>query len=184
MKLFMVIRKVGGTFISKNFAPKIPVRILEPFITRYIKAISACGVTTEMSCDGNYTREKGLQRIFIELKLGPAILWYKIICQRCLDGRFNLQWHELYTKIFFDKKDKWQTYIELNRAAEFLYKHRIEIRAIRRKACDSITDEMLKTLSEEALDKFFSERANKLFDELIFGVKPKIDINNDRVHCE
>ena len=156
-------------FISNSHAPKVPLRILEPFVGRYVKAVSACGVATSMSCDGNhsYLSERNISRIFVEFRRQPNSLWHKIICKRLLVGRFDLNWScsQKWLEIKFDKADKWRTYTEFNRAAEFLYNNRIKIRQIRREAADGITTSMERHLSSDELVKIFSERANKLFDE-------------------
>ena len=149
-------------FLHESFAPKVPLKILEPFVGRYIKSISACGVSTCGSCDGNHPNAN---RILIDFTAEPHRLWHEIICKRLLVKRFNLRWknHE-YSAIKFNKTDKWQTYTEFNRAGEFLYNNRIKIRQIRRAASDGITASMARHLSSEELAKIFSERANKLFD--------------------
>lgn len=150
-------------FIHNSFAQKVPVKILEPFVARYVKAISACGVQTWLSCDGNHIGKHG---ILIEPEAGAPALWHKIICKKCLAEKFNLRWNEGYDKIELNQMTKWKIYIELNRAAEFLYNHRLEIRAIRRKASDEIINNMTKKLSDAELAEMFERNANKLFDDL------------------
>lgn len=155
-------------FINESFAPKVPLRLLEPFIGRYVKAISACGVQTHGSCDGNHIGWNE-QKIYIEISGEPDDLWHEIICKRLLDDRFKLSWkHDCSTwKILLNKIDKWKIYTELNRAGEFLYNNRIKIRQIRREALSGITNSMARHLSSEELAAIFSERANKLFDEFL-----------------
>lgn len=170
-KIFYKDNRIGGEagsngetwkkFLHNSLAPKVPVGILEPFVARYVKAISACGVTTWLSCDGNHI---GKHKILIECEGAPNIIWHEIICKRCLADKFYLRRDGSYSEISFN--NKWKTYIELNRAAEFLYNHRIEIREIRRKASDGINNFMAKNLSNAELAQLFSERANKLFDDL------------------
>ena len=150
-------------FVHNSFAPKISVRCLEPFVARYVKAISACGVATWCSCHGNHPNRN---KILIDFTAEPHRLWHEIICKRLLDKRFKFKWNHEYTAaIYFNKRDKWKKYIELNRAAEFLYNNRIKIREIRREASDGISNSMTRQLSSEELAKIFSERANKLFDD-------------------
>lgn len=150
-------------FLYNSYAPKVPLRLLEPFIGRYVKAISACGVGTCGSCDGNHPNS---QRIYVDFRNEPHRVWHEIICKRCLAEIFNLNWSREYSVIEFDNANKWQTYAELNRAAEFLYNNRLTIKQIRRQASDGISRKMAKTLSGNELAQIFSERANKLFDEV------------------
>lgn len=152
-------------FLYYNFAPKVPVVLLEKFIARYVKAISACGVQTRSSCDGNHNDRRG-RKLSIEISGEHYALWHKIICKKCLADKFNLHRNEGYDKIELNQMTKWKTYIELNRAAEFLYNHRLEIRAIRRKASDEIINNMTKKLSDAELAEMFERNANKLFDDL------------------
>lgn len=153
-------------FVHDSCAPKIPLSYLEPFIGRYVKAISACGVQTHGSCDGNHP-DRRPQRLYIEVSGKPDSVWHEIICRRCLDKRFKLNWRHEYDsfKIKFTKANKWQTYVELNRAAEFLYNNRILLRQIRREASDAIGLRMARTLPQDELSQIFSERANELFDK-------------------
>ena len=173
-KIFYRHNRIGGEalcngygwekFVRDTYAPKVAVSDLEPFIARYVKAISACSVNTWLSCHGNHL-ERNSQRILIDFTSKPDRLWHEIICKRLLDGRFNLNRDNEYSKIEFDKSTKWQTYIEINRAGKFLYNNRIKIRQIRREAARGIRTCMARRLSDEELTEIFSERANKLFDD-------------------
>lgn len=155
-------------FMSNKHAPKVSLRILEPFVARYVKAISACGVATSKSCDGNHYPPERFQTVIVDFSGKANALWHEIICKRLLAGNFDLKWelNGCRAEIKFNKMNKWQTYTELNRAAEFLYNNRIKIRQIRREASDGISVSMARHLSDNELAKIFSERANKLFDEL------------------
>ena len=171
-KIFYRDNHIGGeaacytqsweNFIRDRCAPKIPLSYLDPFIGRYVKAISACGVQTHGSCDGNHPNA---QRISIDFSGEPHRVWHEIICRRCLAERFNLNWNREHSVIEFDAANKWQTYVELNRAAEFLYNNRILLRQIRREAADAIGLRMARTLPSDELSQIFSERANMLFDK-------------------
>lgn len=159
-------------FVHNSFAPKISLRWLEPFVGRYVKAISACGVATWCSCDGNHPTEKKLQHILINFVSEPNELWHKIICKKLLVKNFNLKFilNRRSLKFIFTKENKWDTYINLNRVGEFLYNNRVKLRQIRREASDGISLKDIKNLSAEELGKIFSERANKLLNatEFIF----------------
>lgn len=149
-------------FVHDSCAPKVPLSYLEPFVGRYVKAISACGVATWCSCDGNHPNA---QRILIDFSGEPHKVWHEVICRRCLTGRFNLKWRRGCSAIEFNASNKWQTYVEFNRAAEFLYNNRLTIRQIRREASDAVGLRNARTLPSDELAKIFSERADELFDK-------------------
>lgn len=157
------------TFVHNSYAFKVPLRLLEPFVGRYVKAISACGVGTNSSCDGNHPTRNDFQRILVTFDT-PDSLWHELICRRLLAKRFKLRWACGHSIIRFRQADKWRTYIEINRAAEFLYNNRITLRKIRREASNGISNSMAKHLPSEELAEIFSERANKLFDDLFKDV--------------
>ena len=60
-------------FVRDRFASKVPLRLLEPFVGRYVKAISACGVGTCGSCDGNHPTQSRFQRIYINFTDMPDV---------------------------------------------------------------------------------------------------------------
>ncbi len=153
-------------FVHDICSPKIPISLLEPFVARYIKAISACGARTCGSCDGNHPTRKH-PAIIVETCDQPNMIWHSIICKRCLLTRFNLNWvvkNRTYNTISISEKNKWRIYVELNRAAEFLYNNRIMLRQIKREALNTISSNMAKHLPEEELAKIFSDRAKQLLD--------------------
>ncbi len=156
-------------FVQNDYAPKVPISLLEPFVARYAKAISACGVKISSSCDGNHP-EKNDPVIILTPDGEPDTLWYKIICKRCLSHRFELMWSHNYDKISFTETNKWNTYLELNRAAKFLYSNRIILRHIRNEASKSITNSMARHLSNDELSNIFSDKANKLIDTCEFAI--------------
>ena len=50
-------------FVHNSYAPKVPLRFLEPFVGRYVKAINAGSVATLMSCDGSHGTRGNSQRM-------------------------------------------------------------------------------------------------------------------------
>ncbi len=151
-------------FLHDSYAPKVSISLLEPFVARYIKAISACGVMTCNSCDGNHPGTNRFGRIVAECNDDCSGLWNKIIVTKCLNQRFNLNWDDNYETIKFNMQNQWRTYIEFNRAAEYLYDNRILLRRIRRGASDGISNSMAVHLPAEELAAIFTDRASKLMD--------------------
>lgn len=148
-------------FCRYLMARKVPLRFLEPFIARYIKAISACSVNTWCSCDGYQYDECG--KIVVDAEY-PSELWHELIVQRVLRPRFRLKWSRAHSVINFTQGSKWETYIELNRASAFLYQNRKKIRQIKSDAVRNISHRMSSHLSNKDLEQIFTDAANKLFD--------------------
>ncbi len=153
-----------GKFIHNSYVPKIPTGVLEPFVARYVKAISACRVQTHRSCDGNHP-ERCRPRIYVECDRGPSSLWHQIICDRCLSPFFKIRWNSEYSTIRFNNENKWRIYAEFNRAAGFLYDNRIVLRQVRQEAVANISHSMAKHMPEEELTEIFTNKANELLDK-------------------
>ena len=151
-----------GKFVHNSHAPKICISVLEPFVARYVKAISACGVSTWCSCDGNHP---GKNSIHVNTICGPNSLWHKIICQKIISKKFKLNWNNIFEKIDFGEDNKWKTYFELNQAGEYLYNNREKLLEIRQKASRSIGNSRVRRLSDDELSKLFYEEASKLIDQ-------------------
>ena len=149
-------------FKGRTYGKKAAVSWLEPYIARYVKAISACGVMTVGSCDGNH---EGTRRMLLQLENIGSWQWHKVICEKCLAGRFNIPWRSKYTEIFLRPETKFDTYYEVNKAAEFLYDNRIAIRQIKRLALSDMTNSYFKHHTNEEIAEEFTKRAEKLFDE-------------------
>lgn len=148
-------------FKRREHGEKVAVSWLEPFIARYIKAISACCVLTVGSCDGNHSGEN---KMFIMTEGEGSVPWHKLICEKCLVSKYDIDWINDYTAIQFSAETKFSTYYEVNKAAEFLYSNRKEIRRIKDAAFCRMSNGYLKHRTTEEIKKEFIERAAELFD--------------------
>ena len=176
-KIFYKDFKIGGEagsyeiswdeFLNYEFVPKIPVRLLEPFIARYIKAISACGVATWCSCDGNHQTHAKFNRILIDF-VDTTFEWHKMIFEKCLAKKFklNFEFPRCNLEFKFPTSDKWKAYIELNRAAEFLYNNRKKIRQIKSDTIKQIAvKNSRRQIAKISVEEFY-ECANKFLDNI------------------
>ena len=152
-------------FKSRRHGYKAEVEMLEPYIARYVKAVSACCVLTVGSCDGNHPEGR---EMYIMTPIYGSAPWHKLICKKCLVNRFDIHWINRYTGIRFTPETKYDTYYEVNRAAEFLYANRKLIREIKNEAFSGIKNSFLKTHSPEEIEKEFIGRASELFDNVKF----------------
>ncbi|WP_352398535.1 hypothetical protein [[Clostridium] aminophilum] len=148
-------------FKNRIHGEKVAVRYLEPFIARYIKAISACCVLTVGSCDGNHPQGN---RMYIMMDGEGSNSWHKLICEKCLAEKFDIDWINQYTAMKFSPMNRYNTYYEVNKAAEYVYSLRKEIRNIKNAAFQDISSSYLKHHSSEEIETKFVDIAAKLFD--------------------
>lgn len=140
---------------------KCPVSVLEPFIARYIKAISACGLITIGSCDGNHQNKYEMKIMFDGVGNIP---WHKVLCEKCLNDKFRIPWNENYTSIALIPDVKYDIYYEVNKAAEYLYKKRKTLRNIKRETFNKIPKSHLKRNYIGNIEAEFIEIAKDLID--------------------
>ena len=140
--------RIHGWHVVKKrvCADKIPLNWLEANIARYIRSLSACGIYTGGCCDGNHPNSNEL---YIEFD-GPVyskihrLFWvYK------LADKFELNWNHQFTGIKLINKEK--EYVELNKAAEYIYENRNYFRDMRMRAADWMTNRSVRELSEEEI---------------------------------
>lgn len=155
-------RNYGWSYFKRReHGHKVAVSWLEPFIARYIKAISACCVLTVGSCDGNHPQR---DKMLIMTEGMGSIPWHKLICEKCLVGKYDINWINDCTAIKFSPNTKYDTYYEVNKAAEYLYSNRKEIRRIKAAVFQGLSDSYLKHHSSDEIEKEFVGRASELFD--------------------
>lgn len=142
---------------SHKCADKLPTRILEPHIARYIKALSACGIYTGGCCDGNHQNRNIM---YIEFD-GPGYgLLHSKIWEIQLDKLFAVNWNNNYTKVSLIENRKEQ-YMEINRAAEYIYENREIYRKVRRESSKWINKSVIKNYSNEEITVKFGHEIEK-----------------------
>lgn len=138
--------------IKHSFASKVDLQVLEPFVARYVKAISACGVATNYSCDGNGPRQN-----CIDVRSPyPFNIWHRIIYQFIIPKEYSFASYISKNRLFFVQKNQFDCYLLINKAAEYLYNHRFAIREIKAKACSTITASNLKHLTNDEIEALFT----------------------------
>ncbi|UUX92483.1 hypothetical protein [Methanoplanus endosymbiosus] len=129
-------------FFGHEHGRKVPVCVMDGAIARLCKAVSACGITTEMACDGHFGQKDSAWIIFYTHQ---DLEWFKII-NECVVQPL------LHPKIIFDYGRRGQLsgdvnvyfsgqspvpdYMEIQRIAAFLYEHRFRLRQVKRKFCE------------------------------------------------
>ena len=139
-------------FKNRIHGKKYPVEFLEHYIARYVKAISACGVYTVSSCDGNHD---GLKRAHILVEHPGSKVWHKAMWVNCLYKLFEINWDEEYLAFSFPEKDRYNTYYKINRAAAFIYDHRLCFRQIKKNAFADISASYLRHSDDFEIEERF-----------------------------
>ena len=90
-------------------------------------------------------------------------IWHELICKKYLINRYNIKWDSCYSGMQFTERTKYETYYEVNCAADFLYRNRQKFREIKRKALRDLSPSYFRHHSFEEIKDLFSERVNRLF---------------------
>ena len=137
-------------------SPKIPVSWLEPNIAAYIKALSACGIYTGGSCDGNH-QDTAVLSIDIEY---PYQYIHKAMWEYHLNHLFHLNWNRTYSKIGL-KRDRQGQYDELFRASQYIYDNRWNFIDARLDSAKWLTRNAIKKTGEQEIRHRFIEEFEK-----------------------
>lgn len=154
-------------FKHRIHGTKVAVKELEAFIARYVKAISACGVLTRGSCDGNHS---GSKKLYLQLDGTSSAIWHKIICENVLKDKFNIlwQWNNATPKVGFNTTNQFDTYLEINNAAKYLYENRIILREIKQKSFDGMSCRFLRHQCFDRVSSEFEEAAKILINQYFY----------------
>lgn len=182
-------------FKHREHGDRVSAMALEPFIARYIKALSACCVLTWCSCDGNHPL---CQRLLIYMIGDASTLWHKLLYRKCLAPRFGLNfvfernsalmyflvepeylaYYNRYRANRYGAEEipdtnepKFSAYYKLNKAAEFLYTNRQALRKIKQAAMMDIPACRLRHRSlKNEVAKEFEAKASELLDRAMPNV--------------
>lgn len=149
-------------FNRRQHGHKVSVRVLEPFIARYIKSISACGVMTIGCCDGNHPFHCNT---LIQFDGRPSAIWHKLIVECVLNKFFPLPWDDSCFGVQFIPPEKFDVYYKLNLAAEFLYNNRFAFREIKQKVFSTLDSDYFVKMRKADKEIYFIEHAKPLLYE-------------------
>lgn len=128
---------------------KVPTINLEPYIARYIKAISSAGLLTYSCCDGNHGEKESYVRIGFSGY--PNIMWHRFLWQEYYSKRFALDWECNYTCIRITEDNRKDVYNELNRAAAEIYTDREALRKVKQKSTQWINRRVIREYDEKEI---------------------------------
>lgn len=143
-------------FVREELGHKPSISYLESYVSFYVKAISACGVYTCYSCDGNHPRG-GKIYVFSEY---PSNILHECIWRYLVQPVFgNLPYIE--NGITFDDSTKEQVYRCVNEIAGFLYDNRKIIRDAKNLSVRGISRKYRKHHSETEIEEHFRSEFKK-----------------------
>lgn len=164
-----------SSFRNRIHGFKFPVKLMEPYVARYIKAVSACGCNTESCCDGNHVEKHRNKRMVVGVGYPASRFWHNLICENITDKLFPLPWTGDHTKIVLNNVDRAEIYYTLNCAADWLYKNRFELQEIKRKSLHRITKDYYRRHNLPEIEKRVEEYAVPLMTAL-FQEKEEEDV--------
>ena len=142
---------------------KVAVQDLEPFIARYVKALSSVGVVMAGSCDGNKVGEK---YALVQYEDCCSSFWHILICEKLKEYNIDLKWTK-GGRLYFDANSKEKIYNNLNVAADIIYRNRVELRNIKQKVLAEYSNSFLKRNYDQMII-VFSNKVREEFKKISF----------------
>ncbi|MBE5924707.1 MAG: hypothetical protein E7271_09620 [Lachnospiraceae bacterium] len=115
-------------FLDGKMPKPVYVACLEPFIAYYVKAVSACGVDTCYSCDGNHQNGgKVICKSYYPFNIFHKRIWNDVCVEYNIEG-------DIEKGILFDENSQYDLYYKIYQAAQYLYEHRVCYREMKYEA--------------------------------------------------
>ena len=144
-------------YYIEDLQPKIEVSCLEPYIAFYVKAISACGVYSNYSCDGNHPNGG---KIYMYSDY-PSNIWHRAIWDYIITPKFG-EVPFIEDKIKFNRRNQKQVYQMIDSMADYLYTNRIAIRHLKKLSVANIKRKFRKCHSNEEIAQFYREECKRV----------------------
>lgn len=139
---------------------KVPVEVLEPNISFYCKAISACGLDTASSCDGNHGEANS--ELFVLFNTAAYTFWHSLLWELVLKEQFSLNWENNCTRVKLNKANRNVVYEILFRVADYLYNNRILFRNLKSDAAAILTKKFCRDNNDSAIKLALTIKASEL----------------------
>lgn len=146
-------------FTIESLSGKVSLSCLESYVAFYVKAISACGVQTCYSCDGNH---KNGGRIYVHSDY-PWELWHSCIWRYIVQVKFG-DVPYIGSGIVFDDTNQKEVYRLVYDIATYLYDNRVEIRKLKNLTVENINKKFRKTHSKQEIEQFYFEECERVFN--------------------
>lgn len=153
----------------RKYGEKVPAVFLEPYIARYVKAISSIGIMTYACCDGAHYNRK-TSELYVMHQGIYDLYWHKIILNYYFDNILqNIKWEINKSKFDFKfscnyiAEDAVEVFYQINKLAKEIYDNRIRLREIKMSIYDNLRfDINHNTYSEEEIYLKILNEFNKI----------------------
>lgn len=146
-------------FFGHEHGIKVPVCVMDCAIARLCKAVSACGITTEMACDGHFGQKDAA---WINFYSRQDLQWFRILNECVIQPLLHPKIRFDYGKrghlsgdvnVYFSGRSPVPDYMEIQRIAAFLYEHRVLLRQVKGKVCEDHKRLAFFSIELDNLDK-------------------------------
>lgn len=144
-------------YAIESLGPKADARELEAYVAYYVKAISACGVYTCRSCDGDHPNG-GL--IYVDSEY-PSCIWHQCIWNKIIQPRFGAVPY-IGNSIRLTHKNQEVIYNTVYHIADFLYQNRSQILHLKKQTLENINSHFIKHHSLEEIEAFYTEECERV----------------------
>ncbi len=144
-------------FVYREFGRKCDVQVLEPYIAYYVKAISACGVWTNFSCDGNHIPK---ERVTVG-SYYPYSIWQEMIEKYYLSG-IDQCFINMQTGISINEANQYDIYFKIYKAAAYLYHNRYRIRKQKSIVTKDFNRKIYRKHNSKSLEFMFREKCESI----------------------
>ncbi|KUO78020.1 MAG: hypothetical protein APF81_17505 [Desulfosporosinus sp. BRH_c37] len=158
-----------ANFQRRQHGQKIPLYLLDPFVSRLVKTISAIGINTHYSCDGH-----GENKIQLGMSSKYYRAWFETVMRALWanDTSPTCQWKfvkERLLEISNPESDVLALYEEIQRVAQLLYNNRITLRRSKSLCLAGLSEGEVINLSCRQLVKVFWDRSGDILLDLGLG---------------
>ena len=148
-----MIRGSWKKFLHDGYGRKCSIRMLEPYVSYYVKAISACGMITNYSCDGNH-EDGGIIQVGFEY---PSSVLYELISREYLTEMFPRINNINFGGIRYEENSKYEMFYKLYECADYLYNNRLKFLQIRWEISAHLKQKKIRNLKDNEVEKMYKD---------------------------
>lgn len=121
---------------NRIYGESVNAMDLEPFIARYIKALSSIGIDTSMSCDGNHSGDIQSQSMKVSVTFNSKYdqIWHKIVSEFVLHQQNIWNYGKKNNVIlYYNESTQLEKYLTILDDANQIYDNRLVLRELKNK---------------------------------------------------
>lgn len=161
--------KDWANFQRRQHGQKIPLCLLDPFVARLVKALSAIGIYTHYSCDGH-----GENKVQLGLSSKYYRAWFETVMRALWNNDASPHWKfvkERLLEISSPENDVLSLCEEIQKAAQHLYNNRIALRRSKTLCLVGLSKGEVINLSCSQLVELFWDRSGDILEGLANSIK-------------